>query len=358
MQKLALIAILSFFIFLGCATLENKEGKEIPSVIAKNISVKEPIQQDGNGSKANQSGEVLVGFGNASSEKKEEILQDISAPTRIPRSASDRIYEGSFDIKEPFAEPMKIHFINAGFADSILVEKGEFRMLIDSGNGEKVGEYLNSIGITKLDVVVATHDDPSAIAGMLDIFDNYQVGELWKSDPWKPSDTYTIMLAKARAENAAIKNPEAGEKMVFGGMEFFILNPPKAKGKNNNPKIDSIVMKIKNGEFCVVLLNPAVQEMEPALISVAQLNNESLRCDVITYFNHGEARAIPPSILEHANPKDVIIFAGENEFGLPSPTTLRMLEDIQKRKVWLTSKGPAVILNYGFRAYDLSQPKG
>jgi competence protein ComEC len=275
-------------------------------------------------------------------------------PPLVPRSVSDKIYEGSFDVPDPIADPLKMHFIKAGFADSLLVSKGSFNMLVGDGNAEMVHPYLQSQSISRLDVVVATHDDPGAISGISDLIDSFEVGELWEGAPSKQSPEYVIMLSKARAKGVAIKHPEAGDRMSFGGLDFFVLNPPKGKGYNNNPQIDAVVLKVRNGDFCAVLLNPTVQEREPALISAAQNSNESLRCDVMTYFSHGEARSAPPSILEHVNPRDVVISVGPNTVGLPSPTTTRMLQDVQHRTVHTTEQATLVLVNYGFRAYDLS----
>ncbi|MCX8198254.1 MAG: MBL fold metallo-hydrolase [Candidatus Micrarchaeota archaeon] len=363
MRPAATMAILLALLLLaGCALpSDNAESrrpepkisasqKEKPSE-QKNASEKEPPSQENEKQPLGDEEE------REAQDEKEPLGKNVPEKEFAPRSISDRIYEGSFEAKEPFAEPLRMHFIDAGFADSILVEKGEFRILIDSGNGQKVDAYLQSLGISRIDILVATHDGPAAISGIAQIFDNYDVGELWESSPARPSEQHVVMLAKARAEKAAIKHPEAGDRMAFGGLEIFALNPPKGKGENNNPKVDAIILKIRNGDFCAVLLNPTVQEREPALISAAQQANESLRCDVATYFSHGEARAVPPSIIEHVKPKDVIISVGENDYGLPSPTTIRMLQDIQKRSVRLTSQGTWVLTNYGFKAYDLSLKK-
>jgi len=270
------------------------------------------------------------------------------------RSMSDKIYEGAFSVPEPIVDPLRVHFIKAGFADSILVNKGAFNILIDDGNAELVHAYLRSAGITRLDIVVATHDEPDAVSGVSSLIDEFEIGEIWEGWPSKQSDDYIAMLDKARAKEITIKHPMAGDRMRFGGLNIFVLNPPKDKEYNSNPEVDAIVLKVTNNQFCMVLLNPTVQECEPALISAANAANESLRCDVAAYFRHGEGRPTPPSIMEYINPRDVIISVGQNDEKLPSPTTLAYLS-VHGKTVHQTDHGTQVLTNYGFRAYEFGR---
>lgn len=55
---------------------------------------------------------------------------------------------------------LKVHFIDVGQADSILVQQGNQAMLIDAGNNaddKTVKGYLDSVGVKSLDYVIGTH---------------------------------------------------------------------------------------------------------------------------------------------------------------------------------------------------------
>ncbi len=55
---------------------------------------------------------------------------------------------------------LKVHFIDVGQADSILVQQGNSSMLIDAGNNgdaKVIKNYLDSQGVKSLDVVIGTH---------------------------------------------------------------------------------------------------------------------------------------------------------------------------------------------------------
>ena len=64
---------------------------------------------------------------------------------------------------------LKVHFINVGQADSILIQQGSSSMLIDAGNNgdsETVKNYISNQGITKLDYVIGTHPHEDHLGGL------------------------------------------------------------------------------------------------------------------------------------------------------------------------------------------------
>ena len=67
---------------------------------------------------------------------------------------------------------LKVHFIDVGQGDSILVQCDGASMLVDAGPleaGSVVNDYLrNNIGLSKLDYVVATHEHDDHLFGMPD----------------------------------------------------------------------------------------------------------------------------------------------------------------------------------------------
>ncbi|VVC01734.1 Uncharacterised protein [uncultured archaeon] len=266
-----------------------------------------------------------------------------------PRSISDRISEGQFRLANQGAYPLKIYVISSGLADSVLITKGEFSMLVDAGNFQNVSAFLNSIGVKRLNVLVATRDYEGAVAGIYDLLDSYPVEELWENNVPPSSNALAASLEKARAMNITIKHPEVGEGMNFSGVEFSILNPSRQR-LLGNPDTDAIVMKVSMGRFCMLLLNPTVQERESAILSTG----EDLRCDVLTYFKHGEGRPEPSVLVSNVGPKDVIISVGPNSQGLPKATTLERLS-ISGTRVWRTDeRGTIRVTNDGFSPYQIA----
>ena len=279
-----------------------------------------------------------------------------------PRNISDRISDGQFRLAEDPAAPLRVYAINDGYADAILVNKGDFNILVDAGDFAPVDAYLQKLGISRLNAVVATRDDPGAIGGISQILDKYAVDEFWDNNVQPSNNTvlfvqqssqYAELLSKVEAEGITIKHPQEGDNLSFAGMKIIALNPQKAR-QLGNPDVDAVVLKISNGDFCMLLLNPTVQETENVIIGTG----EKLRCDVMTYFKHGEGRPTPSLLIEgYAKPKDVIISVGPNSDGLPSPTTLTRLA-LDSTNVWPTANGTVLVTSTGLgSAYTIAYAK-
>ncbi|MCX6771584.1 MAG: hypothetical protein NTX79_06015 [Candidatus Micrarchaeota archaeon] len=271
---------------------------------------------------------------NASSENRTVATE---APAVAGRNVSDRIGDGAFSIKSTPFEPLYIYVINDSNADAVLVRKGSFTMLIDAGNFLPVRKMLDELFIGRINVLVATHDDPGAIDGMEDMVYGYQVDEFWDNNVAPSSEKYAAALAAVAQKRITVKHPQEGDNLTVNGLDIRILNPAKQRMKGS-PESDAIVMRLGSGKFCAMLLNPTVQEMEVSLIG----RGVKTSCPVATFFKHGEGRP-DSSLLIDGNSalEDVIISVGANGDGLPSQTTLTRLA-LKNYNVWRTDRNGTV----------------
>ncbi|MCX6772281.1 MAG: hypothetical protein NTV88_00740 [Candidatus Micrarchaeota archaeon] len=277
-----------------------------------------------------------------------------------PRSVSDKISDGQFRVLDDSSAQLKVYVIKDGFADSILVNKGNFYMLIDAGNFTPADKFLKSMNVSRINVLVASRDYEGAIGGIGGILDSYTVDEFWDNNVQasensvafvKTSGQYAALLSKVDAKGIAVKHPQAGDNMTVSGLTVTVLNPPKNRYLGN-PDADAVVLKISNGAFCMLFLNPTVQETENGLIGTG----EKMHCDVITYFKHGEGRPTASLLVDdYVLPKDVIISVGPNADGLPSPTTLTRLS-LKHATVWRTDNQTVAVTNDGISSkYTIAQ---
>ena len=269
----------------------------------------------------------------------------------IPRNVSDKIDGGEFWLTDTGLEQLKIYVISCGNADCILVGKGHFHMLIDAGNAEPVKQLLTRLGVMKIDVMVATRDDPGAIGGLGELLNEYEVGEFWYNGLKGSSPEYTSLLMNVKSKGITVKLPKAGDAMNVSGLKVAVLNPQNPP-LNGNPDVDAVVLKLSTKDMCMLLLNPTIQEREIALMN----SKESLACGVMTYFKHGDGRPTPSLLVEGNNkPNDVIISVGPNDLGLPSPTTITRLQ-ISKINVWRTdSDGTLAVFSKITGGYDIGK---
>ena len=73
---------------------------------------------------------------------------------------------------------LSVHFLDVGQGDSIFIELPDERtMLIDAGDrgcGDKIVQYINNEGYSKVDFLIATHPHADHIGSMDYVVDNYQ----------------------------------------------------------------------------------------------------------------------------------------------------------------------------------------
>jgi len=269
----------------------------------------------------------------------------------VPRNVSDRIGDGQFRLKKQDYSALRIYVLDAGQADSILVTKGDFAVLIDAGSN--VSDYIKKLGIKRLNIVVASRDYAGAIGGLSGILDDFPVDEFWDNGVPAASAEYAALLAKVEEKKITVKHPEAGESFAFSGVRFTALNPQKQR-LYGSPESDAIVLKVSMGDFCMLLLNPTVQERERALMGAG----ESLRCGVITYFMHGEGRPDPSLLISSTSPQYAIISVGQNNsLGLPSATTLTRLQLAGVRVLRTDTSGTIRVTYDGFSPYEIAVDK-
>ena len=78
----------------------------------------------------------------------------------------------------PLKNAMEIHYINVGQGDSILIRVNDKNMLIDSGpkdNKKDLLSHLNSLNISNIDYLIATHPHEDHIGNMNTIIKKYNV---------------------------------------------------------------------------------------------------------------------------------------------------------------------------------------
>ncbi|MFA5929786.1 MAG: hypothetical protein WC861_02795 [Candidatus Micrarchaeia archaeon] len=348
---LAALCALMLIALSGCALPGGAQGAPNPAPAAPPLPSDMPsapsppalpVVPDVPVAWGNQTNYTPDGHGNASGGANGSVApvgngtedEEIGA---VPRNVSDRIGDGVFSIRKTPFEPLHIYVINDSNADAVLVRKGSFTMLIDAGNFLPVRKFLDDLAIERINVLVATRDDPGAINGIEDMAYGYAIDEFWDNNVTPASDEYKAALEAVSAKGITVKHPQEGDNLTVNGLDIRILNPQKQRMKGN-PDSDAIVMRLGSGKFCAMLLNPTVQEREAALMG----RGVKTTCPVATFFKHGEGRPVSSLLIEgNAALEDVIISVGENEDGLPSDTTLSRLA-LKGYAVWRTDKNGTI----------------
>lgn len=108
---------------------------------------------------------------------------------------------------------LEMHTIDVGQGDSILFIQGNSTMLIDCGTkaeGRTVVDYLEKLGIKKIDVLIGTHPHDDHMGGMAEVINNFEIGVLYAPDNSKDNITtswYMEFLEAVEEKNVEWRYP-------------------------------------------------------------------------------------------------------------------------------------------------------
>ncbi|MFC7372954.1 ComEC/Rec2 family competence protein [Fictibacillus iocasae] len=252
----------------------------------------------------------------------------------------------SFSPKEASAawfEPLSIHFIDVGQADSILVRapNGE-NMLIDGGDesdADTVINYLKKEGITHLDIVVATHPHHDHIGSLDDVIKAFPVSTVYM--PNLPYDTkyYHDLFRNISEKQIPVERAKSGVTFRMGfAVKVEMLAPRAAYYKYINDY--SAVIKITHGRNDFLLMADAGVEEERELLLKKK---DKIQADVIKIGHHGANSGSTMAFLKKVKPHTAVISVGKNNpYHFPSKEVLFRLEK-QNATVYRTDELGSII---------------
>ena len=208
---------------------------------------------------------------------------------------------------------LKVYFIDVGQGDATLIvaASGE-SLLIDGGRSKtRIRERLNSLGLTDLDAILATHSDADHIAGLIEVFDLYQVERFYWNGQLHDTQTFQNLMAAAEAEGAQVTVSRRGDTIALGNLSLSVLHPASLSGDSN---VDSIVVLLSCGTVEVLLTGDAEVPSEEDMLAAGVVTD----IDVLKVGHHGSRTSTSAAFLTATAPEVGVISAGlNNQYGHP-----------------------------------------
>ena len=219
----------------------------------------------------------------------------------------------------------RVHFIDVGQADCILIENGTGAVMIDAGKQEdapKIENYLAEHGIKRLDYIIGTHAHNDHMGGMDEIIEYFSIGEMIA--PTKPSESrfYVGVLDAAKKRGVPVRTAAKGEKLNAAGGTFeFIDDGSDTLSDMNN---SSYVIKFTYGETSFLFVGDAEADYEREIM----LSGADIDADVLKVGHHGSGGSSSDRFISSVSPELAVIQVGiDNDYGHPSKQALdRFLE--------------------------------
>ena len=221
-----------------------------------------------------------------------------------------------------------IHFIDVGQGDAILLKQGNIDVLIDGGRSRNISAKLSKIlgkNDREIEVLIATHPDADHIGGLISVFDDFEVKNLFLTSVESDTNIYKSFTKKVKSEVGLNENiVSARETVILNGLVLDIIWPLEENYpiKDFSKNDSSISILAQYNKKSILLTGDASSKVESILSEVFDLN-----VDVLKAGHHGSCSSTSKEFLEETTPEVVIFSFGENNsYGHPCKKLIDELE--------------------------------
>jgi competence protein ComEC len=213
-------------------------------------------------------------------------------------------------------------------------------MLIDGGGfsdssfdtGKSVvAPFLYHERISNVDTVVLSHPHPDHLLGLIYIMNNFNVGQLWRSNLPIDLEDYPEWEKAIKLNNIHVSLvSNIFPEKIFNGVRVNVLWPPNYSAQEtNNLSYDevndsSLVLKITFGKVSFLIPGDISADVERQLIKFGV----DLHSDVLVVPHHGSGYSSSAEFIKAVACHYAIVSAGKaNVFHHPHPSTLQRYKD-------------------------------
>ena len=223
-------------------------------------------------------------------------------------------------------EDLRVHYIDVGQGDAILIQKDHQNMLIDAGDNkyeQLMVDYLKGHGVSKVDFLIATHPHADHIGGMDAVIKNFDIGTIIMPKVAHNSKTFEDVLLAIKEKGLKVNAPKIAEAYELGDARWTILAPNSEIYENFNNY--SVVVKLEYGNKSFLFTGDAENLPEEEMLA---RHGNLLSSNVLKVGHHGSNSSTTEEFLEVVHPEIAVIqLAKDNKYGHPHSEVMERLED-------------------------------
>ncbi|MEL6181552.1 MAG: MBL fold metallo-hydrolase, partial [Myxococcota bacterium] len=248
---------------------------------------------------------------------------------------------------------LQVHVIDVGQGDSLLIRTPDdgvpgngtaegLTILIDAGDSGElsttnaapiIDNWLEPLGITRIDYAFVTHAHADHFGGMFGMFDRVDVVNVVDPGYDRPITRYREFLAAAEVETAANGGqvlrpivpalvPEVGGELMWGDeltVRLLSARDTADLGERDNAQVNntSIVLHIEYNGTRILLTGDAEEELEAALVE----SGFDLAAEILKAGHHGSSTSSTNAFLSAVWPDSIprdrrlaLVSSGRREF--------------------------------------------
>ena len=252
---------------------------------------------------------------------------------------------------------LRVYFLDVGQGDSSLILFHDKAVLIDAGEidqGSRVVADLRSLGVHRIDLLVASHPHSDHIGGMQDVLAAFPVGEVLDSGMPSTSALYEHFLETVDMKNIPYIVADGGRTVDLDpALQVLVLSPPKDRiGEDLNT--NSIVLRMSYGNVSFLFTGDAGNAAESPLMKTGY----PLQSTVLKVAHHGSSDASSREFIARVRPEVAVISVGkDNPYGHPHQETLDTLAALVP-SLYRTDRDGTILIRSDGTSYSVTTENG
>jgi competence protein ComEC len=238
-----------------------------------------------------------------------QIIEKVGATSQIPTTTSMNICQ--------------VHFIDVGMGDSeLIVTPDKKTILIDGGEQDSgIVDYLHSIGIGAIDILIASHAHSDHIGGLVDVMQAFPVSNVITNGRSYSTTTFEYFLSGITTAKASYTEVSRGSSISIDGITLKVLSPDKTS-TGDDVNETSLMIRMECGGVAFLFTGDAGETSE-YLTTQAGMD---VQADVLKVGHHGSSTSSGSAFLDSVQPSVAILSVGkDNDLNLPNPDTISHL---------------------------------
>lgn len=290
----AVFAVIIGFVFVGNIVSPSTDPHNIPIVIPTSEPTPTPTPVP------TQGGSPVV------SPTHQPNPTQTTQPTQFPITSN--------------SDALKIHFVDVGQADCILLEHDGKYAFIDIGKSTK-GNYLSNIRLhapSKIEWILATHQDSDHIGNITYVMALSDVKNFIDNGRTSNTMTYKELMDKVSGGKIEYSVIQEGDSInTWSDVKITDIATYSANGSDVND--DGIVLRLEYEGVVVGFMADVSENVD------AEIGRKLGDVDILKVAHHGAKTASSEKFLKYAKPEISVISVGDNSYGHPADETIQRL---------------------------------
>lgn len=229
---------------------------------------------------------------------------------------------------ETAAQPagqMTVRFLDVGQGDAVLIRSPEGKTLLYDGgrSAERMREHLDTYGVEKIDLMIASHADADHIAGLVPAAQTAKPSLFINNGIAGTTQTWGRLVAAL--EEAGTPFQKANKQVInLGSVKLRVIGPPTGMGDDQNE--NSVGLRVEFGDFRALLTGDSEKPETEAWLAAGRPEVQG-PFQLYKSIHHGAANGDHAAWLAAVRPENVVIGVGENNYGHPTKTALDLYKE-------------------------------